>query len=561
MRRLAPLACFALLGATVVASASLLRPRPRPDGDAVQPGRRIFEQRCALCHSTGQHAAQGPGLGGVLGRTSASMPFGYSHALREAHLTWDRPTLDRFLAAPAQLVPGTTMPMSVPDDVERRALVDYLATLPAGDTSSPAAEASVYAPPAAPGLRTGRAAFGDYRSDGPGVRRHITTADLPAPYSTPSAQNGPNVVAPPPGAHPYVPPGFRVDVFAHDLLGPRLLRVSPSGDLFVAESQAGRVRVLRAADGAPAVEKDSIFASGLERPFGITFYPPGPDPKWVYVAETNAVVRFPYASGDMTARGGAQTLVPSLTDGQGGHWTRDVAFSLDGKQMFVSVGSGSNVAEGDSDERDRADVLVFDPEGGGRQTFASGIRNCVGLAVHASTGDVWRSTNERDGLGDDLVPDYITRVRRGGFYGWPWFYLGDHEDPRHAGERPELAGTVTVPDVLLQAHSASLQMTFYDAAAFPPKYRGGAFASLHGSWNRGKRTGPKVIAVPLQGGIPTGEYEDFMTGFVVDDDAVWARPVGVAVAHDGALFVSEDGNGTVWRIAVGADDAAPLPRR
>jgi hypothetical protein len=554
MRHLAPLVCFAVLGATVVASASLLRPPPPPEHDAVQSGRQIFEQRCALCHSTGERAAQGPGLGGVLGRKSASMGFGYSPALREAHLTWDHATLDRFLAAPAQLVPGTTMPIAVPDDGERRALVDYLATLAAGDTSARATETRVDTAPAAPGLRTGRDAFGDFRSDGPGLRRHITIADLPAPYSTPSAQNGPNVVAPPPGAHPYMPPGFRVDVFARDLVGPRLLRVSPSGDLFVAESQAGRVRVLRAADGARAVERDSIFASGLERPFGIMFYPPGPDPKWVYVAETNAVVRFPYASGDMTARGGAQTLVPSLTDGQGGHWTRDVAFSLDGKQMFVSVGSGSNVAEGDSDERDRADVLVFDPEGRDRQVFASGIRNCVGLAVHAVTGDLWCSTNERDGLGDDLVPDYITRVRRGGFYGWPWFYLGNHEDPRHAGERPELASTVTVPDVLLQAHSASLQMTFYDATAFPPKYRGGAFASLHGSWNRGKRTGPKVIAVPVQDGVPTGEYEDFMTGFVVDDDAVWARPVGIAVAHDGALFVSEDGNGTIWRVAPGGED-------
>jgi glucose/arabinose dehydrogenase len=477
------------------------------------------------------------------------MPFGYSPALRGAHLTWDRATLDRFLTAPAQLVPGTTMPMAIPDDVERGAVLDYLSTLAAGETPAPAAEAFLPTPPAAPALRTGPAAFGDYRSDGPGVRRHITIADLPPPYATPSAQNGPDVVAPPPGARPFVPAGFRVDVFAHDLVGPRLLRLSPSGDLFVAESQAGRIRVLRAADGARAVEQDAVFASGLDRPFGITFYPPGSDPKWVYVAETNAVVRFPYASGDMTARGPAQTLVPSLTAVQGGHWTRDVAFSLDGTKMFVSVGSGSNVAEGDSDERDRADVLVFDPEGRGKQVYASGIRNCVGLAVHASTGDLWCSTNERDGLGDDLVPDYITRVRPGAFYGWPWFYLGDHQDPRHAGERVDLATTTVVPDVLLQAHSASLQLTFYDAKAFPARYRGAAFASLHGSWNRGKRTGPKVITVPLQGGVPTGEYEDFMTGFVVDDDAVWARPVGIAVAHDGSLFVSEDGNGTVWRIS------------
>jgi glucose/arabinose dehydrogenase/cytochrome c2 len=553
MRRLAPIACFALLGATVVASARLQDQAPSAGHDAAESGRRIFEQRCALCHSTGERTAQGPGLGGVLGRKAASMPFGYSRALREAQLTWDRATLDRFLAAPAQQVPGTTMPMAIPDEFERRAVVDYLATLAPGDTSPPAADAPAADPPAPPGLRVGAAAFGDYRGDGPGVRRHITAADVPPPYATPSAQNGPNVVAPPPGAHPYVPPGFRVDVFARDLLGPRLLRVSPSGDLFVAESQAGRVRVLRAADGVRAVERDSIFASGLDRPFGITFYPPGPDPKWVYVAETNAVVRFPYANGDMTARREAQTLVPSLTDVQGGHWTRDVAFSLDGKHMFVSVGSGSNVAEGDSDERDRADVLVFDPDGRDRHIYANGIRNCVGLAVHAGTGELWCSTNERDGLGDDLVPDYITRVRRGGFYGWPWFYLGNHEDPRHAGERSELASAVIVPDVLLQAHSASLQMTFYEATAFPPRYRGAAFAALHGSWNRGKRTGPKVITVPVQGGVPTGDYDDFMTGFVVDDDAVWARPVGVAVAHDGALFVSEDGNGTVWRIAFGGD--------
>ena len=355
-------------------------------------------------------------------------------------------------------------------------------------------------------------------------------------------------MSPPPGAHPFVPPGFQADVYARDLLGPRLLRVSPSGDLFVAESSAGQVRVLRSSAGARETERREVFAAGLDRPFGIAFYPPGPQPAWVYVAETNAVVRFPYRSGDMTARGGAQQVVDSLTSAPGGHWTRDIAFSADGKRMFVSVGSASNVAEGDTDERDRADVLEFDPEGGGRRIYASGIRNCVGLAVHRSTGDVWCSTNERDGLGDDLVPDYITRLRPGGFYGWPWYYLGDHRDPRHAGERPDLAGAVTVPDVLLQAHSASLQMTFYDAEAFPPKYRGWAFAALHGSWNRGKRTGPKLIAVPAPGGIPTGEYEDFMTGFVVDEDSVWARLVGVAVAPDGALMVSDDGNGTLWRI-------------
>jgi glucose/arabinose dehydrogenase/cytochrome c2 len=550
-RRIVTFAPFVLVGVGVVVfGRASVRPHPSDSPAAVQSGKRIFEQRCALCHATGERAAQGPGLGGVVGRKAGSAHFGYSVALREAGLTWDRATLERFLAGPSQLVQGTTMPIAIADEAERRDVVAYLATLPPGDSASATVDAGwAQLAPAPPGLRTGRAAFGDFRGDGPGVRLHITTADLPPPFSTPSVRNGPDVVLPPAGASPYVPPGFRVDVFARDLVGPRLLRVSPSGDLFVAESQAGRVRVLRAADGAREAERNEIFAAGLDKPFGIAFYPPGPEPKWIYVAETNAVVRFPYANGDMAARGGPQTLVPSLTTGTGGHWTRDVAFSNDGAQMFVSVGSGSNVAEGDSDERDRADVLVFDPDGGGRHVFAGGIRNCVGLAIHATTGDVWCSTNERDGLGDDLVPDYVTRVRRGGFYGWPWYYLGDHQDPRHAGEHPELAGSVLVPDVLLQSHSAPLQMAFYDKAAFPPKYRGDAFVSLHGSWNRAKRTGPKVIAVPLEGGVPTGEYEEFMTGFVANDDAVWARPVGVAVARDGALFVSEDANGTLWRVA------------
>jgi glucose/arabinose dehydrogenase/cytochrome c2 len=559
-RRFVMFVSLALTTAGVVALArsSIRAPAvvgaPATGADVLRTGRRIFEERCGVCHATGARAAQGPGLGGVVGRKAATTRFGYSTALRDAHLTWDAATLDRFLAAPAELVPGTTMPIPIPDAVERRAVVAYLATLaPEEDAGVVAAATRVRTPPAPPGLREGRAALGDFRGDGPGVRRRITTADLPPPFATPSTRNAPSIVAQPPDARPDLPPGFRVDVFARELVGPRLLRTSPSGDLFVAESQVGRVRVLRAADGAREVEHAEVFAAGLDRPFGIAFYPPGPEPRWVYVAETNAVVRFPYENGDMTARRDRETIVPALTTATGGHWTRDVAFSGDGAHMFVSVGSGSNVAEGGSDERDRADVLVFDPLGGGRRVFASGIRNCVGLAVHARSGDVWCSTNERDGLGDDLVPDYVTRVQSGGFYGWPWFYLGDHRDPRHAGEHAELASSAIVPDVLLQPHSAPLQMTFYEGTTFPSKYRGAAFVSLHGSWNREKRTGPKVVAVPLRAGVPTGEYEDFMTGFVASDDEVWGRPVGVAVARDGSLFVSEDANGTVFRIAYEGD--------
>jgi hypothetical protein len=375
---------------------------------------------------------------------------------------------------------------------------------------------------------------------------------------------------------PKVPPGFAVDLFAQGLSKPRVVRVAPNGDIFVAESGAGRVRVFRAADGAATPSTSEVFAANLNRPFGIAFYPPGPDPQFVYVGMPDSIVRFPYRNGDLKARGPAETIVPTLAGTGSGHWTRDIAFSADGKRMFVAVGSGSNDGEGmprwTADqikpweaqhglgaawgyEADRADVLVFDPQGQGRRVFASGIRNCVGLAVEPKTGDVWCSTNERDGLGDNLPPDYLTRVREGGFYGWPWYYIGDHEDPRHQGERPDLGGKITVPDVLLQPHSAPLEMAFYDGAMFPAEYRGSAFAALHGSWNRHLRTGYKIVRAIIKDGIPTGEYEDFVTGFVTADGSVWGRPVGVATAKDGALLFSEDGNGTIWRVAYSAQHA------
>jgi cytochrome c2 len=291
-QRIAMLAMFTVLGAAGVVSARSWAGRGRPDARRVELGRQVFVQRCAVCHVTGVRAGQGPGLGGVVGRRAASTHFGYSRALREANLTWDRATLDRFLEAPARLVTGTTMPMAIPDEAERHAVLDYLATLPHDEPpASTTATAFVPTSPAPPGLRTGAAAFGDFRGDGPGVRRHFTNADLPPPFATPSARNGPDVVAPPPGAHPYVPSGFRVDVFAHDLAGPRLLRVSPTGDLFVAESQAGRVRVLRGADGARAAEGSEVFATNLERPFGIAFYPPGTGKGKSHDPRTRAAVR------------------------------------------------------------------------------------------------------------------------------------------------------------------------------------------------------------------------------------------------------------------------------
>jgi glucose/arabinose dehydrogenase len=400
----------------------------------------------------------------------------------------------------------------------------------------------------------GQGALGDWTTDAPGVRRRITLPDLPRPYASRSVDNGPDIVARPRDAWPKAPAGFAVDEFATGLRNPRLIRTAPNGDLFVAESRAGRIRVLRAPDGAGRAQAQEVFASGLDRPFGIAFYPPGREPRYVYVAETGAVVRFPYASGDLKARGGKETIVSDIPSGGllrgGGHWTRDIAFSNDGKKMFVSVGSRSNDAESSMEpEKNRADILEYNPDGSGFRIYASGIRNAVGIAVHPATGELWGSVNERDGLGDDLVPDYVTRVRDGGFYGWPWFYMGPTQDPRHPGARPELASRVLTPDVLLQSHSASLEMCFYEARQFPAEYTGDAFAAEHGSWNRAKRTGYKVIRIPLKNGVPTGEYEDFLTGFVTPRGDVWGRPVGVTVARDGALIVSDDGGDVVWRVS------------
>jgi glucose/arabinose dehydrogenase len=401
---------------------------------------------------------------------------------------------------------------------------------------------------------TGQGAFGDWTTDAPGVRRHITVADLPRPYATRSVDAGSRVVPRPEGAWPKAPAGFKVEEFASGLENPRLIRAAPNGDLFVAESRPGRVRVLRGAGGASKAETSEVFAEGLRRPFGIAFYPPGDNPTHVYVANTDSVVRFPYRAGDLKARGAAEVVVRDLPGGGqlrgGGHWTRDIAFSLDGRRMFVSVGSLTNVWENPSaNEERRATILEYKPDGTGERLYASGIRNAVGIAVHPRTGELWASVNERDGLGDDLVPDYVTRVREGGFYGWPWFYLGANPDPRHPGARPDLRGKVLTPDVLLQSHSASLEMAFYAGRQFPREYEGDAFAALHGSWNRAKRTGYKVVRVPLRDGVPTGEYEDFLTGFVTPAGEVWGRPVGVAVGGDGALFVSDDGSNTVWRVS------------
>ena len=420
--------------------------------------------------------------------------------------------------------------------------------------------------PAGQSVLTGQNAFTDTTKEHPGVARHITVADLPQPYATAGVDAGSDRIPRPAGAMPQAPAGFSVAEYTTGLDQPRLIRTAPNGDLFVALSYSNKIMVFRGvgADGKP--KQVSTFAENLSQPFGIRFYPAGPNPKYVYIGNTDSVVRFPYKSGDLTATGPAEHLADLPGGGKlrgGGHWTRDIAFSLDGKRMCVSGGSHSNVDDSDThpEEFHRADVLEFTPEGKFTKVYASGIRNCVGEAVEPGTGQLWCSTNERDMLGDNLVPDYITHVQEGGFYGWPWYYMGGpsggHQDPRHEGKHPELQSKVLTPDVLLQPHFASLEMTFYEGSEFPSQYKGSIFAAEHGSWNKSHRAGYEVVMVPVKDGKATGEYQDFLTGFVTPDGKVWGRPVGVTVANDGSLFVTDDGSGSIWHVTyTGAAGAA-----
>jgi glucose/arabinose dehydrogenase len=430
------------------------------------------------------------------------------------------------------------------------------------DAGSRAAAVAAPKPPAPRATAAGPAApagpdtFADYRNERPGAVHHIRVRDLPPPHASASVDNGSRVIDRPASAWPQAPAGFKVELYAEKLSNPRFIRTAPNGDIFVAESKADQIRVLRGVGRDGRAQHVDVFTRDLKQPFGIAFYPPGNDPRWLYVANTDSVWRFPYRNGDVAARGPHEVISTEIPGGGklrgGGHWTRDVVFSPDGKKMFVSVGSHSNNDDSDNnpDEFHRAQILEMNPDGSALRTFASGIRNPVGIAIQPRSGDLWTSVNERDRLGNDLVPDYITRVKDGGFYGWPWYYMGGNQDPRHAGKHPELRDKVIVPDVLLQPHHASLEMTFYEGKMFPAEYLGDIFAAQHGSWNRTPRTGYNVARVPLhQSGRASGEYQDFLTGFVTADGQVWGRPVGVAVAADGALMVTDDGSNSVWRVS------------
>ena len=495
---------------------------------AVAAGARLYSANCGACHGSA-----GQGTGNI-----PPLAHGPTQSASDGEVFWFITTgsVDNGMPSWASM-----------SEQNRWQIVTYLKLLKnstSATTNGDFKPVKTNAPPPQP-------PFTDFRYEEPGKTRKITVQDLPAPYATATASNGPQVVARPSGAWPKAPAGFTVQQYATGLYNPRLIRTAPNGDFFLAESSAGDIKVFRGitSDGKP--ERVDTFAAGLNEPYGIAFYPPGNNPQWIYVGDTESVVRFPYKNGDMKASGPPEHIV-DLPHGSG-HWTRDLQFTADGKKMFVAVGSASNVDDPDTtpQEKNRADILEFSPDGSDMRVYAYGIRNAGGgLAINPKTGELWCSVNERDGLGDNLVPDYITHVEEGGFYGWPWWYIGNHQDPRHEGKHPELKDKAIVPDVLLQPHNASLEMTFYEGKQFPSEYQGDIFASEHGSWNRSVRTGYEVIRVPLhQTNRATGDYEDFLTGFVVDNGHVWGRPVGITVAQDGSLLVTDDGSNSIWRVS------------
>ena len=421
---------------------------------------------------------------------------------------------------------------------------------------------------------SGKDAFGGWKNDAPGTTRHLTADDLEAPFVSKSASNTAQPVPMKVGQLPKVEDGYKIELVAKGIDNPRAIRFAPNGDLFVANSDDGQVLVYRFEGDNPTPIRQSVYVEKLNQPYGIAFYP-ADKPQWVYIAESDGLKRYPYKDGDMEAPKGQDSGVETILDGipSEHHWTRDVVFSADGKTMYFSVGSGSNVGDGTMEgepkggldswiadhplgvawggEERRAAVLAFDPDGKNERYYATGLRNCAGMTLQPATGSVWCVVNERDELGDNIPFEYATAVRDGAFYGWPWFYIGDHPDPRWTKTpRDDLKGKVTIPDVLFQAHSAPLNIAFESGDGLGPDAKGDAFVAMHGSWNRNTRTGYKIVQVDIgKDGKPTGTYTDFVTGFVLNDDDVWGRPVGVAFDKSGDLFFSEDGSGTIWKVS------------
>ncbi|MCY1034592.1 sorbosone dehydrogenase family protein [Corallococcus sp. BB11-1] len=396
---------------------------------------------------------------------------------------------------------------------------------------------------------------------------------LPAPDPSFDVKRYSSVVGWPQGKRPVAPEGFEVTRFASDLRNPRWTYVLPNGDVLVAEASsefkseqdqkeaiasgkvrsqnlgnsANRITLLRDADHDGTPEVRQVFLEGLKQPLGMLLLGDR-----FYVANTDSVWRYPYTAGETTLQAPGEKLLDLPAGGYNNHWTRNLLANADGSKIYVSVGSASNVAEhGLKEEERRANILEINPDGSGERVYASGLRNPVGMGWAPGTRELWTAVNERDDLGEDLVPDYLTRVEDGGFYGWPFAYFGAHEDPRMAGQRPDLVAKTLVPDVPLGAHTASLGLAFYEAQAFPEKYQGGAFIGQHGSWNRAELSGYKVVFVPFRDGRPQGPPEDFLTGFIADaaQAQVYGRPVGVTVLPDGALLVADDASNTLWKVS------------
>jgi glucose/arabinose dehydrogenase len=376
----------------------------------------------------------------------------------------------------------------------------------------------------------------------PVMQHHEVRADrLPPPYHTSSAGNPPRVVKRPANAKLYAPPGFHIALWAGDFDDVRNMVLAPNGDVFVVEADGSKIDVFRDTnrDGMP--DKRWKFSDGLNRPFGLAFRG-----NHLYVGNTNAVVRFDYKPGQTEAVGNPVRITPLP---RGGHATRNVIFNRDGSKMYVAVGSASNV-EDETDDPLRAAITEYNPDGSGKHTFASGLRNPIGLAWNPANNSLWTCVNERDGLGDDLVPDYITEVKAGTFYGWPFSYIGKNVDPRRKGEHPELVARAIPPSLLVESHTAPITLAFYNGKMFPERYRGGVFVTMHGSWNRAQRSGYKVIHVPFKNGQPSGGYDDFVVGWAPDPNSreVWGRPAGVLVLTDGSLLIADDGANVIWRV-------------
>jgi glucose/arabinose dehydrogenase len=403
-----------------------------------------------------------------------------------------------------------------------------------------------------------------------GIFADPPASKLPPPFETKSANHHPKVIGWPEGRTPTAPPGFKVTLFADGFDSPRWLYVLPNGDVLVAESRtlppkqadpekkkgleksktvtggsANRITLLRDADKDGRAEAREVFLRDLNQPFGMCLIG-----KTLFVANTDSVVTFDYEDGKTRLDGKGRKVLDLPAGGYNNHWTRNLLPSRDGKKLYVTVGSGSNVAEhGTANELLRANILEVNPDGTALRVFAGGLRNPVGLAWEPAGGGLWTAVNERDELGDELVPDYVTGVKDGAFYGWPYAYFGPNEDPRRKGERPDLVAKTVVPDLAVGSHTASLGLCFYTGTAFPEKYRGGMFVGQRGSWNRSTFAGYRVAFVPFRDGKPAGPIEDFLTGFIANADDVYGRPVCVAVAADGALLVTDDVTNRIWRVA------------